>query len=712
MQNSLRFRLTIILIVLAIGPLLLVGGIIAQRSFAYEQEQAYTLQSQVAQNVSTEVESVFIGINNDLNSLGNEIRSLENPDQAQQLSLMLRAISSGAYNDFYTELTLMDRNGQEIVRLSPQEIVANNDLADRSGQSEFTEPIASRSTYYSPIMIDSESGKAFITISIPLYLPRSTTLNSVLVAKIKIDAVGNTLGNARVGEDQTIYLTDENSNVLAHQDRTLEIKGRQIQLQRSAATQTGLGGDSVVIAADRILLGDQSLYIVAEKPESVALAIANTIIITIAVVTLLALGIAGIVGYFAVRQIVIPIEDLASIAGNIADGDLTQKAPIERHDEIGILAQAFNSMTTQLLDLIGGLEQRVNERTQDLKGRTEQLEAVADVARSIASIQEIDRLLPAITRLVSERFGFYHVGIFLLDDDHEFALLQAANSEGGAKMLARGHRLRVGQQGIVGYVTSHGSARIALDVGEEAVYFNNPDLPETHSEVALPLKFGREIIGALDIQSTEVNAFSQEDVELFSILADQVSVAIQNAQSLEKAQRALREAEIASRQLTGQAWMGYSETSHTKGFRYDGVKPETLKNPSKATDDRDAFTVPVQLRGQTIGRLKLKASDSSRIWTEDELAIIESTAERVAIAMDSARLLDEAQKRATRETFLSELAAKLGTSFQIDSILRDTVEELGQTLKGSTITFQLVNPSSPPSNENKDEESTPKKKAE
>jgi GAF domain-containing protein len=188
-------------------------------------------------------------------------------------------------------------------------------------------------------------------------------------------------------------------------------------------------------------------------------------------------------------------------------------------------------------------------------------------------------------------------------------------------------------------------------------------------------------------------------VELFSILADQVSVAIQNARSLDQAQRALREAEIASSQLTGQAWTGYAETIRTKGYRYDGVKPEPLKKTSKTVEEKDAFTVPVQLRGQTIGRLKLKSSDATRKWTEDELAIIESTAERVALAMDGARLLDEAQKRATRETFLSELAAKLGTSFQLDSILRDTVEELGQTLKGSTVTFQLVNPSAPPTEE-------------
>lgn len=373
----------------------------------------------------------------------------------------------------------------------------------------------------------------------------------------------------------------------------------------------------------------------------------------------------------------------------------------------------------QLSKLNIELEQRVNERTaklaenaQQLEKRASQLEAIANTARAAASIQRLENLLPAITRDVSARFGFYHVGIFLLDANKEYAILSAANSDGGQTMLSKGHRLRVGEEGIVGYATFSGNPRIALDVGDDAVYFNNPDLPETHSEVALPLKFNQEIIGALDIQSTEPNAFSTEDMQIFSVLADQVSVAIQNTRSLEQAQRALQELETASRQSTGQAWEGFVETVSTRGYRYDGIKPEPLKESSKSSQEKDDLLVPVKLRGQTIGRLKLRAADKSRKWTEDELAIINSTVDRVAIALESARLLKEAQSRASRETFLSEIATKLGTSFQLDSILRDTVEELGKTMKGSKVSFQLVNPSNPPSVERDNGASTNGKKSE
>jgi GAF domain-containing protein len=333
---------------------------------------------------------------------------------------------------------------------------------------------------------------------------------------------------------------------------------------------------------------------------------------------------------------------------------------------------------------------------ETLQKRTERLRAVAEVARTATAVQDFDQLLPLITNVVSQQLGYYHVGIFLLDESHEHAILRAANTEGGLRMLARDHRLKVGEQGIVGFVAYQGRARVALNVGEEAVFFDNPELPDTHSEVGLPLKLGQEVIGVLDIQSTKTEAFSQEDVDILTVLADQISVAIQNARSFEQAQRALREAETASSQLTREAWSGFTENLQSKGFRFDGIKSEPLKEAQKSGLENDMLSVPVELRGQLIGRLKLKASSTTRRWTEDELAIIESTADRIALALESARLLEEAQKRAARETFLSAVGAKLGASFQLDSILRDTVEELGQTLKSSTVSFQLVNPSAPP----------------
>ena len=265
-------------------------------------------------------------------------------------------------------------------------------------------------------------------------------------------------------------------------------------------------------------------------------------------ISLLMAGIVSLFVIFASSQFSKPIIDMTRAAEKIADGDLSVQAEVRSTDEIGTLGAAFNSMTTQLRDLVETLEIRVRERTQQLavqneslQLRSRQLQTVAEVARSIVSTREVDTLLNQVTRLVSDRFGFYHAGIFLLDENNEYAVLRAANSEGGRRMLDRRHRLRVGQVGIVGYVTGTGEPRIATDVGEDAVFFNNPDLPATRSEMALPLKLGGVIIGALDVQSTESNAFTEADVTLFTTLADQISVAIENANAYEISQQTLEE---------------------------------------------------------------------------------------------------------------------------------------------------------------------------
>lgn len=370
----------------------------------------------------------------------------------------------------------------------------------------------------------------------------------------------------------------------------------------------------------------------------------------------------------------------------------------QRQDNLHRANRELKQSESEQENIKADLEKNIEEHARELIAanwqatkQAEQLKLIADVARSATAIQDVERLLSHITRLISQRFNFYHVGIFLLDEQKEYAVLRASNSQGGLRMVKKGYRLRIGTQEIVGYVGQTGQVRIALNVEDDPAYFSSPDLPHTRSEIALPLKSGDIIIGVLDIQSTETDAFSEDESSTLFILADQVAIAIQSAIAYEQAQRALLEAEVASRQATRQAWKGYGKSLERPGYRYDGVRAEPLKETSGSSEN--TLNLPVRLRGLTIGHLKLNHRDASHVWTEDELTMAEVTAERVALALEGARLLADAQQRAARETFLSDITAKLGASFQMDSILRDTVEELGQTLRRSTVTFQLVNPS-------------------
>ena len=331
----------------------------------------------------------------------------------------------------------------------------------------------------------------------------------------------------------------------------------------------------------------------------------------------------------------------------------------------------------------------------ELENRTKKLHAIAEITRTATSLRDFDELLSSIPGIISNQLGYYHVAIFLLDEQKQYAILRAANTEAGLKMLARGYRQPVGQLGIVSSVAQMGQPRVALSLADDKSLSQDPELREVRSELALPLKSGDQTIGVLDIQSLNPRDFTEDDISTLSILADQVGIALQNSLLFEESQRALREANTESTRAAQRAWKRYADTLQMKGYRYDGIKSEPLNDKKQLNRENDSLLIPVQLRGQTIGRLKLNASDHSHAWTDDELLMVKATAERVALALEGTRLLDEAQKRAARESFLSEIATKLSASFQLDSILRDTVQELGQTLPNSTVTFQLVNPSAP-----------------
>lgn len=444
-------------------------------------------------------------------------------------------------------------------------------------------------------------------------------------------------------------------------------------------------GDSIV---------DLRLERFQQTSQTVAFGLGGSILAAIVILVLM-------LYQFTRRVIILPLEKLVDVSKAITQGNLDYQVEVHSKDEIGQLGTAFNEMSKQVGESVRLLEDRVAERTADLEQasqqvhkRAEQFESIAQVSRTISSIRNQEELLQRITRMISQSFGYYHVGIFLLDVDKKYAVLRAANSEGGQKMLERGHRLEVGQTGIVGYATSAGTPRIALDTGADAVYFDNPDLPNTRSEIALPLKVSGQVVGALDVQSTEPNAFSQEDINILSALADQVSAALENTRLHEEAQEALSRAENAYRQLTSEAWSNIQRFSPIAGYHFDGTNAKPLNLSTNGEQDKgqnEAFSIPVRLRGESIGKLRINPKTSDHLWTEDEIAIIQATAERVALAVENARLVSESQKRASKEQVIGEISSKIGASINLDNILHTTLREMGRILPGAEISIQIEN---------------------
>ena len=404
------------------------------------------------------------------------------------------------------------------------------------------------------------------------------------------------------------------------------------------------------------------------------------------------------------RQLTHPIISLTNAAQEISTGKFDAKARVNSADEIGTLAQTFNDMTSQLQGALQNLDHHAKELEQQTEQleltsrqsnkRAQQLQTIAEIAGYISTEKDLNRLMPLITQTVSEQFGFYHVGIFLLDDHRKYAVLLASNSAGGQKMLQRHHRLEVGQTGIVGNVTATGVPRIALDTGTEAIYFNNPDLPDTRSELALPLKSEGQVIGALDIQSVETNAFSNEDVEALTILADQVSIAIQNARLLNQVEKALAESNAIQRQYIHETWMRLPKEEKINGYRYSlmGTEPLEESKPVEEEDgkkkDQQEVSVPIILRGETIGTLSVQVPGTDPI-DPDQMDLIRAVAERVALSAENARLFEDTTRRAERERIVSEITSKIGTSVRTENILRTTAKELSQLLEDADIFINL-----------------------
>jgi GAF domain-containing protein len=386
---------------------------------------------------------------------------------------------------------------------------------------------------------------------------------------------------------------------------------------------------------------------------------------------------------------------IGRLRGALANAEANEQAQVEANRELSNL---------RIL-----LEQRVEQRTADLlqrgtelefanrqiQRRAVQFEALAQVARVIASVRDLHELLPRIATVISDKFDFYHIGVFLVDEANEYAVLSATNSEGGRKMLERKHRLRVGEEGIVGYVTSIGKARVAMDVGKDPVFFNNPDLPETHSEIALPLRIENHIVGALDVQSTASAAFSDDDIQMLSLLADLVSLAIENARLFDETRTALAEAEAVSRQFTREAWSRVPVEHRLLGYRYTLTGTTPLNEPldfSRSTKGKSRdpqkepsqVVIPIQLRGETIGTLVVQSPATDQ-FNQEQIDLIKAVAERVALAAENARLFEETTRRAERERLVSDITGKIRSVNDPQAMIQTAMEELRRALGASRV---------------------------
>lgn len=342
------------------------------------------------------------------------------------------------------------------------------------------------------------------------------------------------------------------------------------------------------------------------------------------------------------------------------------------------------------------LEARIEERTRLLTRQTSLMETAGEIAHQISMETDQENLLRTTIQLIRDRLGYYHAGIFLMDEADEYAVLVSALGEAGEKMLAQGHRLKKGEEGIVGNVVARGEARIALDVGKDAVHFKNPLLPFTRSEIALPIKIGERVLGALDIQSTEPEAFSQVDIQSLQIIANQLAVALERIRLIDQLEQTVADLESGYRTETRKSWRMYLRSSRqTRGFRYDPnrkrLDPITGENQdTQNSSDSHSVQVALRSRGEVIGLLNIKFKSGQP--SPEVQRLLNTTAERLGSALETARLLEELQLRAERERLVGDLATQVRSSTDFEHILKTTAQQIRQKLGLREVVVQILPP--------------------
>ncbi|MGD1993887.1 MAG: GAF domain-containing protein [Anaerolineae bacterium] len=669
-RGRLPIRLTVIILAATLPLTVAVALFISNRAGALIRNDAIERLESTNRALASNI-SLWLDLNaNALEELSSlpEIQSMD-PEQQKPL---LKAMAE-AYPHMYLVSTT-DWFGENVARSDDQP------LQNYRGELWHTNARNGAALTYD-VFVDPATGHPALAASVPIRQETQafSGIAGVLMFASDLAQISREVKASAVGETGTAYVVDAQNKVVAHTDPTLSAELQDYDTYPPVFSMRGgaSGGFTFVDEEGQrwyavVDVLENGWGVVVQQQEAELLSATQLF----QRISWVAIALAGILlsalASLSIYQAVQPIASLTETATAIAGGDLSRVAPIESDDEIGVLAQAFNSMTEQLRSLIGSLEERVAERTRDLEHRTAQLEAASQVAQAAAAIRDVDRLLDATVHLISDRFGFYHAGIFLLDEAGQFAVLRAASSQGGQRMLSRGHRLKVGEVGIVGYAAGVGEARIALDVGADAVYFNNPDLPETRSEMAVPMKVRDEVIGVLDVQAKESGTFSEDDIAMLQTLANQVALAIENARLLEEAEERLREVNLL---LGGQSRSGWHKLSTERpewGYAYDGTDVVPISSGRKDEPGAE-LAVPLRVREDAIGQLKVMLD--GRELSPSELEVVEAVVEEASVALENARLFYETQRTLQEVEALNTISSTVSRSLQLEDTLQTSLRQ-------------------------------------
>jgi len=385
-----------------------------------------------------------------------------------------------------------------------------------------------------------------------------------------------------------------------------------------------------------------------------------------------------LIGWFMLSGQVIPLNPYASPA-KIEDW-ISASAVIIMFGTVIILGfqrleAAFLDAQVQIHTTLTALKDERNNLENMVIVRTKQMQRVNDIGRTVTAILDPGELLARAVYLIGDEFECYYTAIFLIDITGHWAELKAATGDAGKVLRENKHRLDINGKSSIGTAIRTRQARIALDTGVDPARFDNPLLPYTRSQIVLPLAIGDRIIGALEMHSTKENAFTQQEVDTYQNMANQITIALENSRLFTEAQQSLAEMSATQQQYLKGAWLSLAADQ----------KLEYEVGDSELTG-RQGIEIPLTLRDQIIGQINMSNSEG---WTPEQRNLIESIAAQAALALENARLVEESQSIAARERLVNDITSKVWASTTVDSILQTTARELGRALEAAEVDIEV-----------------------
>jgi len=347
-------------------------------------------------------------------------------------------------------------------------------------------------------------------------------------------------------------------------------------------------------------------------------------------------GVAAAIAVGLAQVLVSPITRLTSTAQEVAAGDLSIQAEVTTRDEVGTLAITFNEMTIQLRNILAGLEDRITARTRDL-------ELAAEIGRRLSVVSDTEEMLTEAVNTIQERFDLYYTQVYLTDPTGRSLVLQAGTGEVGQTLLRRNHRLPLDLSSLNGITATERRTIVVEDTATSPIHRPNPLLPNTRSEMAVPLIVGDRVVGVLDMQSAQPGVLNSENQPAFEALAGSLAIAVANATLFERAENARIRVEEQARRLTTSGWQSFLdaiERSERLAFTYDRQTISALPDVISSSSDKDLVT-PIQVSGATVGKFRF---ERERAWTEGDQTIVNSVSQQVAQQIENLRLLAQAQQ--------------------------------------------------------------------